>query len=138
MPDSSPTRFTRLVGKWLCLASYALCIAAAYGDARYPGVTIAPVDDSLVAVSGLAMAVLGCIGLLAVLTHWWRVEWVPASALTFLLLSRAAPMWADLDNHPTRLAAAALMTLGALCIAKRALDLLVFFEQTRLAAHLKD
>ena len=134
-PESAPTRLTRVLGRWLCVATYLLCLVIAYADVFHPSDLLEPMNDTLVALTGLVTAILSIVGVIAVLAHRWRVEWVPASALTFLLLAQATPLWIDLDDHPTRLAAAAMMTLGALCIFKRALDLFVFSEKTRLAAH---
>lgn len=136
--DSAPTRLTRILGWWVVLLSYILCIVVAFADVVFPSVTVAPYDDTRVGVTSAITGMLGLLGAIAVFAHRWRVEWVPASALTFLLLARATPLWANLDDNPTRLAAAAMMTLGALNLAKRALDLLVFSEKTRLAAHLRE
>lgn len=138
MPDSGPTRLTKFLGRWLCIASYLLCVVVAYADSFFPSATVEPMNDFRVNLTSAVMATLGILGAIAVWAHRWRIEWVPSVALTFLLLARATPLWADLDDNPTRLAAAAMMTLGSFNLAKRALDLLVFSEKTRLAAHLRD
>ena len=85
-------------------------------------------------VLALILAVLSAVGLGAVLAHRWRVEWVPAAAITFLLLERSVPVWLRLGEVPERLSAAAMMTLGALCLGKRALDLWVFSIKTEAMA----
>lgn len=131
MPDRDLPRWARALGRLICAVSYLLAILVAIGDRWLPAVTITgSTTPAQVAVTSAAMGLLGVLGFVGVLLHRWRWEWVPASALAVLLLVRAAPVWWSLADVPTRLSAAAMMTLGALCLAKRALDLWVFATKT--------
>jgi len=135
---STVKKYIGLIGRALVLLSYVLCMVVAFGDSYFPSSLVDPMNDTRVNITSIIMATLAVIGFFAVFTHRWRWEWVPANALTCLLLARACPLWFNLQSTPTYLSAAAMMTLGAFCLAKRALDLALFFEETRLAAHLKD
>lgn len=130
-PDRNLPRWARGVGRAICLVSYVLALLVAIGDRWLPAVTITSSTSELqVAVTSSAMGALSVIGFVGVLLHRWRWEWVPASALAILLAVRALPVWWSLPDEPTRLAAAAMMTLGALCLGRRALDLWVFAVKT--------
>lgn len=85
----------------------------------------------------IVLAVLSIIGLLAVLTRRWRIEWVAATTIAFLLLERSVPVWGRFfSGHPESISAAAMMTLGAFCLAQRALSLWIFAIKTRQSAEL--
>lgn len=131
------SRVLSALGKAICVVSYVLAMIVAYGDLVYPSETIRGVPAVQLVASGWAMLFFAAMGLPAVLLHRWRFEWVAASVITFLLLARAVPTWTSLGDVPTRLSAAAMMTLGALCLGKRALDLWVFSDETQSAARLK-
>jgi hypothetical protein len=130
-----PTTTTQIAGRGLCLVSYFLAFLVALGDLYVPSPTLQIVMDRQWSQGlALALAPLSLIGFIAVLTHLWRVEWVPAAAITFLLLQRSVPVWATLADKPWNLSAASMMTLGACCLAKRTLDLWVFSIKTKAAA----
>jgi hypothetical protein len=134
-PDRHLPRWARIAGWVLCLVSYALAGLVAIGDTFVPSVTITgTLPDAQVVVGAWALGAASVCGMLAVGLHRWRVEWVSASAASFLLLARSVPVWASLGDNPNHLSAAAMMTLGALCIGKRALDLWVFFYNTTIVA----
>jgi hypothetical protein len=134
MPHGAPTKTTLLTGRSLCLASYVLSLLVAVGDFFTPSAILsAGVSRSWTVGMALALVPLSLLGLAAVLTHRWRLEWIPASAITFLLLARAVPVWAVLPQTPGYLSAAAMMTLSGLCLGKRALDLWVFAIKTKNA-----
>jgi len=100
-----------------------------------PAATVADVlSRGQVLFSVLAITVTGSVGLAGALAHRWRMEWVAASALFFLLLARAVPVWVTLDDVPSRLAAAAMMTLGAVGVGRRALDMWIFWHKTTRAS----
>lgn len=132
MPYSGPTAITRTSGRALCLLSYILAFLVATGDFYVPSATLA--NHYWSAGVALVLAPLSVLGFGAVITHRWRVEWVPAAAITFLLLQRSVPVWVSLSEKPENLSAAAMMTLGALCLGKRALDLWVFSLKTKTSA----
>lgn len=134
MPYSGPTPPTRIAGRGLCLVSYVLAFLVAVGDYFVPSSTLQGVDREWTAGMAIVLATLSVIGFTAVAAHRWRIEWVPAAAITFLLLQRSVPVWATLGSTPERLSAAAMMTLGACCLGKRALDLWVFSIKTKAMA----
>lgn len=135
MPDSGLPRWAQLLGRSLRVLAYLLTITVAAGDTWWPSTTIeGVVPEWQLRLTASAMVGLGLAGAAAVVAHRWRVEWVCASAATFLLLGRAAPVWASVDDVPTRLAAAAMMTLACVGLAARALDLWVFAVKTAAAA----
>jgi len=134
LPYGGPTVTTMIAGRTLCLVSYALAFLVAMGDLFVPSVTLHPVDREWTVGLAATLALLSLIGLVAVITHRWRVEWVPAAAIFFLLLQRSVPVWASLDEVPTRLSAASMMTLGAVCLGKRTFDLWVFSIKTKASA----
>lgn len=85
----------------------------------------------------LALAALSITGVLAVLSRRWRVEWVAATIIAFLLLERSVPMWGRFfSGYPESVSAAAMMTIAALCLAQRALSLWIFAIKTRQSAEL--
>lgn len=134
-PDRHLPRWARVTGRALCVATYVLTAVVAVADALVPSTTIAgAVPGVQTLVSSWVLGALSLVGLGGVVAHRWRVEWVAATAITFFLLARAVVVWASVDDVPTRLAAAAMMTLGALCVGKRALDLWVFAETTARVA----
>jgi hypothetical protein len=134
-PDRHLPRWARIVGWVLCLVSYALAGVVAVADTIVPSVTIAgTVPDGQILFGAWVLGGASVSGMLGVVLHRWRVEWVAASAATFLLLARAVPVWASVDVVPSRLSAAAMMTLGAICLGKRALDLWVFHYNTMRVA----
>lgn len=130
MPDTGLPQWARVIGRSLRVTAYVLVIVVACGDVLWPSTTVQAVPGLLLAVTDGAMATLGAVGVLGTLAHRWRVEWVCAAALTSLLLGRAGPVWTSVDDVPTRLAAAAMMTLAAVLMACRALDLTVFHVKT--------
>ncbi|MCR6706540.1 MAG: hypothetical protein NVV66_18255 [Cellulomonas sp.] len=134
-PDRHLPRWARVLGWWICVLTYVLAGVVALGDAFFPsGTIVGVVPDMQTSVSCWAMAAMSIAGLFGVVAHRWRVEWVAASVLAFLLLARSVPVWASVDDVPTRLAAAAMMTLGAFNLGRRALDMWVFYVNTTLVA----
>lgn len=135
MPDSALPRWARVVGRGLRVVAYLLVVLVAAADTWWPSSTIAGVVPPWqIAITGAAMVTLGTVGASAVIAHRWRAEWVCAAVAACLLLGRAGPVWASVDDVPTRLAAAAMMTLAAIGLALRALDLTVFHLKTYAAA----
>ena len=131
MPDSTLPRWARTAGRTVRVLACLLVVVAATGDLYWPSSTIdGVVPQWQLYVSAGLMAALGLAGAVAILAHRWRIEWVCASAVAFLLLGRAIPVWMTLPHVPTRLAAAAMMTLAALGLGARALDLWVFHVKT--------
>lgn len=135
MPDSTLPRWARTAGRAVRVTACMLVVVVAAGDLLWPSSTIDGVVPrwQLYTSAGL-MATLGLTGAISVLAHRWRIEWVCVSAAAFLLLGRAVPVWMSLDDAPTRLAAAAMMTLAALGLGARALDLWVFHVKTSTSA----
>jgi len=137
MPDTGLPRWARVIGRSLRVAAYLLTVVVAVGDTWWPSATIDGVVPAWqLQTTAVAMTVLGLLGAVGVLVHRWRVEWVCASVVAFLLAGRAGPVWASVDDIPSRLAAAAMMTLASIGLAARALDLWVFAVKTAGAAHL--
>ena len=131
MPDSGLPRWARVLGRGLALMTYLLCLTVAVADAALPAPTIAAtLPVYAITASSVAIALLAVVGMVGVFAHRWRMEWVASSVLVFLLLARAVPTWATLMEQPTRLAAAAGMTLGAVAIGRRAFDMWVFWWKT--------
>lgn len=124
-------RWARIAGRGLRVLAYMLVVVVAAGDSWWPSATIDGVVPTWqLAVTSGAMGALGAIGAGSVLLHRWRVEWVCAAVATFLLFGRAVPVWITVPDMPTRLAAAAMMTLAAVGLAFRALDLTLFHLET--------
>ena len=136
MPDRDLPPVARAIGRAICVLTYVLAFVVGIGDTVMPSTTIdGVVPDMLVAVTSAMTFVLSLIGLVAVLVHRWRWEWVAATVLTFVLLARSVPVWLSLPDAPTRMAAAAMMTIAALCgVGRRALDLWVFAAKTGAVA----
>ncbi|UJP39319.1 hypothetical protein [Cellulomonas palmilytica] len=115
----------------MCFLSYVLAGLVAAGDAFAPSLTIVGVvPDLQIHISTWAIATMSVLGLAGVIARRWRMEWIAASVLVFLLGARALPVWVSIDEVPTRLSAAAAMTLGALGVGRRALDCWVFHVNT--------
>ena len=93
-----------------------------------------------VVVTSGTLAVLSVIGLVAVLTRRWRVEWVVATALAFLLLECSVPGWIRIvSGFPESTTLSALTALGAISLAQRALNLWIFAIRTwQTAEHAHD
>lgn len=135
MPGSDLPRWARAIGNVLAVSKYALCVVVAIADAGAPAETIGgALPDWQIAFSAGGMALLGAVGLVGVIGHRWRMEWVAASALVFLLLARAVPVWATVPGMPSRMAAAAMMTLAAVGVGRRALDMWIFAIKTGAVA----
>ena len=137
MPYGGPTQTTQIIGRVLCIASYSLSLLVSAGDLFAPSATLQLVTPRGWTVAmALILAVLSVVGLVAVLSRRWRIEWVAATAIAFLLLGRAAPVWEEVfgGHSESMLSAAAMMTLGAFCLAQRALSLWIFAIKTRQTA----
>ena len=135
MPGSDLPRWARAIGNVLAVSKYVLCLLVAIADAGAPAETIGGALPSWqIAFSAGGMALLGSVGLVGVIAHRWRMEWVAASALAFLLLARAVPVWATVPDMPSRMAAAAMMTLAAVGLGRRALDMWIFAIKTGAVA----
>lgn len=135
MPDTGLPRWAQILGRLLRVLAYLLTLVVAAGDTLYPSTTIDGVVPTWqLRATAIGMVVLAVTGLASVVAYRWRIEWVCASAVAILLLGRAAPVWASVDDVPTRLAAAAMMTLGAMTLLGRALDLWVFAVKTAAVA----
>jgi len=134
-PDRHLPRWARLVGWWVCFATYALAGCVALGDMTAPSATVtATVPHTQVVVTAWIVAAMSVLGLIGVTLHRWRMEWVAASVLVFMLTPRALLVWWSVEDVPSRLAAAAMMTLGAIGAGRRALDLWVFHVNTAAVA----
>lgn len=141
LPYGGPTQTTRITGRVLYIASYCLAFIVSMGDIFTPSVTLQLVTPrGWTVATAVSLAVLSVIGLVAVITRRWRIEWVAASAIAFLLLARSVPVWGWLfGGHSESTSAAAMMTLGALCLTQRALSLWIFAAKTRQSAeHARD
>jgi len=135
MPHSDLPRWARAIGDVLAVSKYGLCIVVAVADSSAPAETIGSVLPSWqIATSAGGMAILGTVGLVGVIGHRWRMEWVAASALALLLLARSVPVWATVPGSLTRMAAAAMMTLAAVGVGRRALDMWTFAIKTGAVA----
>ena len=131
MPDRGLPRWAQILGRGLALMTYLLCLTVAVADAAVPAPTIsATLPAYAIAASSGSIALLASVGIVGVLAHRWRMEWIASSVLVFLLLARAVPTWATLGDEPTRLAAAAGMTLGAVAVGRRGFDMWVFWWKT--------
>ena len=132
MPYGGPTRSTLVVGRLLNTTSYSLSLLVSLGDILAPseGLLVVSPQPWSVILSGILL-VLSVLGLAAVATRRWRIEWVTATAIAFLLLARSVPMWERLfTGFPESTSIAAMTALGAICLAQRALSLRVFFLRT--------
>jgi hypothetical protein len=135
MPDSNLPRWARILGRYLRGAAYALAVVLAAADVWLTSPVIASVPRGQVVTVASVTAVMGALGLVSVAAHRWRCEWVAASFVAFGLAGRAWPVWWSIGDDPVRLAAAAGMTIAAIGIGLRSLDLWVFATKTRDAAH---
>lgn len=141
MPYGGPTQSTQIIGRVLCITSYSLSFLVAMGDLFAPSATLqAVVPRGWMVTIALTLATLSITGILAVLTRRWRIEWVAATTIAFLLLERSVPVWGKLlSGYPEHASAAAMMLLGAFCLAQRALNLWIFAIRTRQTAeHARD
>lgn len=138
LPYGGPTRTTQIIGRVLCIASYSLSLAVSMGDFFAPSATLQAVMPRGWAVAIAAvLGVLSIVGIAAVLSRRWRIEWVAATAIAFLLLERSVPVWARIiSGYPESTSAAAMMMLGAFCLGQRALSLWIFSIKTRQSAEL--
>jgi hypothetical protein len=134
MPDAEMPHWARRLDRAMNVISYLMAITVALGDAFFPSITLEFVSDNLVLISAVIMGGMGVVGVASSLSRRWRIEWVAAAILMFLLASRAASTWVTVPATHTRLSAAAMMTLGALFMAKRAFSLWVFAAETGFIA----
>jgi uncharacterized integral membrane protein len=136
MPYGGPTQTTQIIGRVLCLASYGLSFLVSMGDLFAPSATLQLLTPrGWTVATALTLAVLSIVGIIAVLSRRWRIEWVAATAIAFLLLERSVPVWGRvLGGYSEATSAAAMMTLGAFCLGQRALSLWIFAIKTRQTA----
>lgn len=135
MPDRDLPGWARWIGRFLWFGAYGLALTIAAGDAFVPSVTItSSADPTQTIIMAIAMAVAAAVSIVGLALHRWRIEWVPTTILFFLLLSRSLLTWITVGDSPTRLSAAAGMTLGAFAILARALNLWVFASKTGAVA----
>ena len=102
MPDRGLPRWAQILGRSLALMTYLLCLTVAVADAAVSAPTIsATLPAYAIAASSGSIALLAAVGIVGVLAHRWRMEWIASSVLVFLLLARAVPTWAT-SRLPTR------------------------------------
>ena len=136
MPYGGPTRTTQIIGRVLCIASYGLSFLVAMGDLFAPSATLQLLTPrGWTVATALTLAALSIVGLIAVISRRWRIEWVAASTIAFLLLERSVPVWGRvLSGEAQYTSAAMMMTLGSFCLGQRALSLWIFAIKTRQSA----
>lgn len=134
MPNGGPTASTRITARSLCFFMYSLAIIVSVADLFVPSSSLAAFERDWTVGLALALGGLSLFGLVACMAHRWRLEWTPATIVALLLFQRTIPVWASLDTSPGSLAAAAGMTLGSLCVGRRALDLWIFHVKTKASA----
>jgi len=135
MPDSGLPRWAQVAGRLARVAIYALGVVVGIGDVWVRSDVIADaVGVPWVLVWGWLALASGTIGALAVIAWRWRWELVASAALAFAFAARAVGVWATVDDLPSRIAPAAVMTIAALSCLLRALDLSVFASRTSAMA----
>lgn len=131
MPDSGLPPWARTIGRTLRALLFAFTVVVAVGDIWFTSsVIIASSSTDQFLAGGAAGLLAGSAGLAGVLLRRWRWEWVAASVAAFTLASRALPVWFTLGDNALRLSAAAGMTVAAIGMAYRALELWVFAVTT--------
>ena len=132
MPNGGPTRPTRVVGRSLNVLGYALSLLVGLGDLFAPAsFLLDAAPRAWVVVSSSILVVASVVGLASVTAHRWRAEWVAATVIAFLLLAQSVPVWDRIfTGFPDSTSVAAMMALGAICLAQRALNLWIFFLRT--------
>jgi len=131
VPDSTLPLWARTTGRFLRCLLYGFTAVVGVGDVWFTSSVITDsqsVDQSV--IGGAVCMVAGLIGMAAVVTRRWRWEWVAASVAAFTLLGRAVPVWFALESNMLRLSAAAGMTIAAIGVGLRAMDLWVFASTT--------
>ena len=136
MPYGGPTHTTQIIGRVLCISSYSLSLLVSLGDFFAPSATLQAVMPRGWAVAvATILGVLSIVGIIAVITRRWRIEWVASTAIAFLLLERSVPVWGRIiSGYPENTSAGSMMLLGAVCLGQRALSLWIFAIKTRQTA----
>lgn len=131
VPDSGLPRWARTTGRILRALLYAFTAVVGVGDLWFTSTAVTDSTSSgQFVVGGITCLAAGLIAVAAVILRRWRWEWVAASVAAFTLLGRAVPVWFSLEANPLRLAAAAGMTVAAIGVGLRSLDLWVFARKT--------
>ena len=133
MPYAGPTRTTQIIGRGLSVASYSLAFLVSIGDLFAPTATLQQLTPrEQVVTTAVGLAILSLVGLGAVISRRWRVEWVAASVVAFLILERSVPAWGRVFNGAFEYSSAAfMMTLASISLGQRTLNLWVFSIRTR-------
>lgn len=136
MPYLGPTRTTQIIGRVLSIASYSLAFLVSIGDLFAPTATLQLLTPrGLVVATALSLATLSLVGLVAVISRRWRIEWVASATISFLILERSVPVWGRVFNGDFEYSSVAfMMTLAAVSLGQRALNLWTFSIWTRVAA----
>lgn len=136
VPYAGPTRTTQIIGRGLSIASYSLAFLVSIGDLFTPTATLQLLAPrGLVVATAIGLAILSLVGLGAVISRRWRVEWVAASVISFPLLGRSVPVWGLVfDREFEYSSVACMMTLASISLGQRALNLWAFSIKTRQSA----
>lgn len=141
VPYAGPTRTTQIIGRGLSIASYSLAFLVSIGDLFTPTATLqllAPrglVVTTAIGLAILSLAILSLVGLGAVISRRWRIEWVASATISFLLLERSVPVWGRVFSGEFAYSSVAFMvTLASISLGQRALSLWIFSIKTRQSA----
>lgn len=136
MPYAGPTQTTQIIGRVLSVTSYALAFLVSVGDLLAPSATLQLLTPrGLVVTTAIGLAILSLVGLGAVISRRWRIEWVASATISFLLLERSVPVWGRVFSGEFAYSSVAfMMTLASISLGQRALNLWTFSIKTRQSA----